>query len=61
MTWVTAYLIDKQKRNGRNNRKKIIEVYNSPAFIANRSKTIKVNNYTHNEGQKPIKRHKELE
>ena len=61
MTWVMACLTDKQKHNGWTNGQKIIEVYNFQAFIANRSKTIKDNNCTRNEGQRPIKRHKEPE
>ena len=58
MTQVISLLISKQKRNERTNRLDI-KSYNAPAFIANRYMTIKVNIYPHNEGQRPIKRHKE--
>ena len=61
MTWVTSHLTDKQKRNGRYNKQKDIKSYNIPTFIANRSKTIMVSNYTHNEGQRLIKGNKEPE
>ena len=59
MTRVTAHLIDKQKRNRWTNGQKNIKSYNTLAFIPNKNKTIKVNIYLHNEGQRPKKRHKE--
>ena len=61
MTRVAAHLTDKQKRNIQINGQKNIKSYNTPTFIPNGYKIVKVNIYTHNEGQRPIKRHKEPE
>ena len=57
MTQVTAHIIDKQKRNGRTNRQKIIEFCNAPTVITHESIIIKRDIYSHPEGQRPIKRH----
>ena len=61
MTQVAAHLTDKQKCNRQINGQKNIKSYNTPTFIPNGYKIIKVNIYPHNEGQRPIKRHKEPE
>jgi len=59
MTGVTVNMPDMQKLNQRTNGQKIIKVYNNLAFITNKSKIIKISNYSHPEKQRPIKRHKE--
>ena len=50
MTRVATHLTDKQKRNRQINGQKNIKSYNTPTFIPNGYKTIKVNIYPHNEG-----------